>query len=100
MYKKYTTSIQQVHNKYTTSIQQVYNKYTTSIQQIQAIPTLRVRPEEITHWTVVWDFLFPVDDANLINCLDRGGQSAVNTEYLVVDHCGEGQVVKHLRSGF
>ena len=41
-------------------------------------------------------FLLPVDDPDLINSLDRGGQSTVYTEYLVVNHRREGQVVENL----
>ena len=61
--------------------------------------TFRVGPEEITHRTIMRDLLFSVYHTDLVDCLDRGGQTAVHTEYLVVYHRREGQVVKHLAGG-
>lgn len=44
--------------------------------------TFWVRPEEITHGAVVRDLLFPVYGAYLVQCVYRGGETAMDTKHL------------------
>lgn len=45
-----------------------------------------VRPQEIAHWTLVWHLHLPVDLSHLIQGVQVGRQSSVQTEYLALDH--------------
>jgi hypothetical protein len=58
--------------------------------------TIGVRPHEIAHGAIMRDFLFAVDDADLVKGVDGRGQAAVNAEDAVVDDCGQTQIVEDL----
>lgn len=55
-----------------------------------------VAPDKIGHGPLVGYFTEAVDDFDLINGVDRGGQATVDTEDLVVDDDGEGEEVEHV----
>lgn len=38
----------------------------------------------------MWNFLDPVERANVIQCVDAGGETAVEAEDLVIDESSEG----------
>lgn len=40
-------------------------------------PIVRVRPQEITHGSFVRDFLDPVDGSDMVERVDRGGETSV-----------------------
>ena len=44
------------------------------------------------------DLLLPVNGPDLVQSLDTGTQTSVDTEYLAVNDGGQGQVVKYLRA--
>ena len=60
---------------------------------------IRIRPYQVRHWTFVWNFSEPVDDFDLINVMDRGTESTVYAEYVVIDDDAEGEKVKHVGKG-
>ena len=55
-----------------------------------------IGPDEISHRAFVRDLAEAVDDLDLINGVDRGRKSAMDTEDLVVDHNAEGEEVEHV----
>ena len=61
---------------------------------------VRVAPEEITHGPFVGNFLDPVQAADVVEGVDARGQAAVQTEDLVVDQRGQGQVVEQVGEVF
>jgi hypothetical protein len=61
-----------------------------------AAPVIRVRPEQITHGSLVRHFLYAVECPNVIKRVDARGQPAVQTKDLVVDQGGEREVVEQI----
>mmetsp|Transcript_39432 Transcript_39432/g.127611 ORF Transcript_39432/g.127611 Transcript_39432/m.127611 type:complete len:314 (-) Transcript_39432:100-1041(-) len=57
---------------------------------------VRVGPHQVAHRAVVRDLLLPVDDADLVEGVDGGGEAAVHAEDLVLDQRRERQVVEDL----
>lgn len=57
---------------------------------------IRVAPDEVGHGAFVGNFAEAVDDFDLVDRVDGGAEAAVDTEDLVVDDDGEGQVVEHV----
>ena len=45
----------------------------------------------------MWYLSEPVDDLDLVDAMDAWAETTVNTEYLVIDDDGQGQVVEHIR---
>ena len=59
-----------------------------------ASAVIGVGPEEVTHGTLVWDLLEPVQSSDMVQRVDTRGEAAVQTEYLAVNQCGQWQVVE------
>ena len=57
---------------------------------------IRITPEQIAHWPFVRYFLDAVEGADVIKRIDAGRKAAVQTEDLVVDQSGEGEIVKEV----
>ena len=62
--------------------------------------TLGVRPEEVAHGPVVRDLLLPVDGPDLVEGVDGGGQTTMDTEDLVVDDGRQAEVVENFATFF
>jgi hypothetical protein len=61
-----------------------------------AAPVIRVRPQEVTHGTLVGNLLNAIKSSDVIESIDTGGETTVETENLVVDEGGEGKVVEEV----
>lgn len=57
---------------------------------------VRVGPDEVGHGALVGDLAEAVDDLDLVDGVDRGGQAAVDAKYLVVDDDRQRQEVEHV----
>jgi hypothetical protein len=57
---------------------------------------VRITPHQVGHGTFVRNLSEAIDNLDLINAMDAGRQTTVDTEYLVVDDAGEGKVVEHV----
>ena len=55
-----------------------------------------VRPEQIAHGALMGHFLYPIKGSDVIERVNAGRQSAVQTEDLVVDQSGERKVIKEV----
>ena len=60
------------------------------------VNVLRIRPHQVAHRAVVRHLLLPVDDADLVERVDRGREAAVDAEDLVLDDGREREVVEDL----
>lgn len=65
-----------------------------------AASVVRIRPQEITHGTLVGNFLDAVQSPDVVQSVDTRRQSTVEAENLVVDQSSEGQVVKQISEVF
>ena len=61
---------------------------------------VRVRPQEIAHGAFVGYFLDAVQGSDVIQSVDAGRQASVETEDLVVNQGGQGQVVEEIGEVF
>lgn len=61
-----------------------------------AASVVGVRPQQVAHWALVWHFLDAVKRSDVIKRVDAWGQTAVQTEDLVVDEGGQGEVVEEV----
>ena len=66
----------------------------TSWRDTPTTSVIRVRPEEITDGTLVRSLLNAIELADLIKCIDRGGETTVEAENLILDDGSERKVVK------
>ena len=57
-------------------------------------PIIRVGPEQIAHGPLVGNLLEPVQGSDVVQGVDAGGQTAVETEDLTVYQRRQGQVVE------
>ena len=57
-------------------------------------PIIRVGPEQIAHGSLVGNLLETVQGSDVVQRVDAGGQTAVETEYLTVNQRRQGQVVE------
>jgi len=65
-----------------------------------ATAIIGVRPEEIADGALVGHFLDAVELSDLVQGVDRGGETTVETEDLLFDDSGQGQVVEELSENF
>lgn len=56
----------------------------TSRADSPSAPVIRVRPQEVTHGSFMRNFLDPVDSSDMVERVDRGGETSVQTEDLRV----------------
>ena len=68
----------------------------SSRRDAPASPVIRVRPEQVTHGTLVWHLLESVQGADVIQRVNTGTETTVETEDLTVHQSSEGQVVKQV----
>lgn len=68
----------------------------TSGRDSPAAPVVGVGPEQVAHGTLVGHLLYPVQRANVVERVNAGGETTVQTEDLAVDEGGEGKVVKEV----
>lgn len=66
----------------------------TSWRDTPTTSVIRVRPEEITDGTLVRSLLNAIELADLIKCIDRGGETTVEAENLILNDSCERKVVK------
>lgn len=66
----------------------------TSWRDTPTTSVIRVRPEEITDGTLVRSLLNAIELADLIKCIDRGGETTVEAENLILYDGSERKVVK------
>jgi len=59
-----------------------------------------VTPQEITHGSFVWHLLNTVESSDVVQGVDTGGQTSVETENLVVNERSQGKVVEKVRETF
>jgi len=59
-----------------------------------------VTPEQVAHWSFVGYFLYSVQSADVIESVYAWGETAVETEDLVLDECGQGKVVEEISEVF
>lgn len=57
---------------------------------------IRVRPQQVTHRALMWDFLQAVQSSYVIQSVYGGRQTSVETEDLSVHQCGQRQVVEQV----
>lgn len=55
-----------------------------------------VTPQQITHWTLVWNFLNTVESSDVIQGVDAGRKTSVQAENLVVNQGGQWQVIEQV----
>ena len=85
------------------SIELLYNIATkqeacTSGTHTPASCLVRITPHQITHSSIMWHLLLPIYASDLVNGIDGWTESTMYAEYLVVDDCGQRQVVKDSRA--
>jgi hypothetical protein len=59
-------------------------------------PVIGIRPEKVAHGPLVWDFLNAVERPDVVEGVDAGRETTVQTEDLVVDQGGEREVVEEI----
>lgn len=57
---------------------------------------LRVRPKQVAHDTFLGNFSEPIYFFKIVDFLNVWGESSVHTENLVVDDCGDSEIVEDL----
>lgn len=60
-------------------------------------PVVGIRPEKVAHGPFVWHFLNAVKRPDVIERVNAGRETTVQTENLVVDQGGERQVIEEVR---
>ena len=68
----------------------------TARAESPAFDVLWVAPQQVAHGALVRHLLFAVDDAYLVESVDRGREATVYAEGGMVDEGGEGEVVEDL----
>lgn len=61
-----------------------------------AAAVIRVRPKEIAHGALMRHFLNPIESFDVIEGIDTRRKTAVQTEDLVVDESGEGEIIEEI----
>ena len=57
---------------------------------------VRVTPKQVAHWSFVRYLLNAVQGADIIQCVNAGGEATVQTEYLIVNQSGERKIVEEV----
>ena len=68
----------------------------TSRTDSPSTSVVRITPEQIAHWSFVRYFLDSVEGADVIQCVNAGGQATVQTEDLIVNQSGERKIVEEV----
>ena len=55
-----------------------------------------IRPDQIGHGALVWDLAEAVYDLDLVDRVNRRGETTMHAEYLVVDHNAQGEKIEHV----
>lgn len=72
----------------------------TTGRDTPAASVVGVTPQKVAHGTLVRDLLNPIQRADVVEGVNRRTQTAVQTEDLVLDKCGEGEVVEKVGEVF
>lgn len=72
----------------------------TSWTDAPSTSIIRITPEEITHRTLMGNFLDSVKRSDVVECVDAGRQPTVQAEDLVVNEGGKGEVVEEVGKVF
>lgn len=72
----------------------------TTGRDTPAASVVGVTPEQIAHGPLVRNFLDPIERTNVVQSIDRGAQTAVQAEDLVLDKSGERKVVEKIGKVF
>jgi len=59
-------------------------------------PIIWVTPQQIAHRPFMRDLLYTIDTSHMVQGVDTGRQSTMETEDLVIDERGEGEVVEEV----
>ena len=59
-----------------------------------------VGPQKITHGSFMWNFLYTIESSNVVEGIDTGGETSVETEDLIIDEGGQGEVVEQIGEVF
>lgn len=57
---------------------------------------IRVRPDQVTHWALLWDLLNAILLSNLVDVVDTWGETTVEAKHLLVNKGSQWQVVEEL----
>lgn len=68
----------------------------TSRADSPSTPVVWVRPQQITHWSLMRHFLNAVEGANVVQRVNAWRQASVQAEDLVVDERGKWEVVEEI----
>jgi len=55
---------------------------------------IRVRPQNVAHYSFLRDLFYPVDFVKITNLLDVGWQASMHTKYLIVNNCSKSQTIE------
>lgn len=72
----------------------------TTGRDTPAASVVGITPEQITHGSLMRNFLDPIQRANVVQSIDGGTQTAVQAEDLVLDESGERKVVEEIGKVF
>lgn len=83
-------------------ISNFWSKYPTSASCINGpiFNIFRIRPHQITEWSFMRDFYLSIYCSDLINCLNLGTKTTVNTECFSINNSSNWQVVKNFSAIF
>lgn len=57
---------------------------------------VRIRPNEVTYRPIMWYLLEPLESPNVVQGLNAGRKSSVQTEELILNYSCKGKVIKEL----
>ena len=66
----------------------------TSGRDAPAAAVVGIRPKQVADGSFVGNFLHTVELTNLVEGVDRWGETSVQTEYLSLDDCSQWQVIE------
>jgi hypothetical protein len=55
---------------------------------------VRITPKKIAHRSLMGNFLDSIQRSDIIKCVNARGQSAMKAEDLIIDQCGEREIVE------
>mmetsp|Transcript_123539 Transcript_123539/g.360766 ORF Transcript_123539/g.360766 Transcript_123539/m.360766 type:complete len:214 (-) Transcript_123539:283-924(-) len=69
----------------------------TAGRDAPAAAVIRIRPKKVAHWSFMWHLLDPVQLADVVQGVERGGDAAVHADDLVLHNGCHRQVVEGVR---
>lgn len=55
-----------------------------------------IGPQQIAHWSLVWNFLHSFEGSDVIESFNAGRKTAVQAEELILDDSSQGKVIEEL----